>query len=115
MNVDCTFSEEKRGTVICLADLRLDPVRRKLWRNDKEIDLGSKECSLLIFFMHHPNQSLSRIMIAAHVWGSADPNLEMVDFYMSSLRKKIDIIPDKKLFYTIRRFGYFFEGRGMNH
>ncbi|MEA3363748.1 MAG: winged helix-turn-helix domain-containing protein [Thermodesulfobacteriota bacterium] len=105
---------KKRGAEICLADLRLDPVTRTLWRNNKAISLASKECSLLIFFMHHPNQTLSQIMISAHVWGAVKSSEDTVNFYVNSLRKKIDTIPDEKLIYTVRGVGYLFQIREMN-
>ncbi len=105
MTVDCTLGREKRGAEISLADLHLDPVKRKFWRNDNEIDLGGKECALLIFFMRHPNQSLSRMMISAHVWGAVISD-DMVDACVASLQGKIDIIPDRKLFYTVQGVGY---------
>ncbi|MCD6580914.1 MAG: response regulator transcription factor [Desulfuromusa sp.] len=115
MRVLVCRSKQKRGADICFAELRLDPVNLKVWRNEEEIDLSSKECSLLIFFINHPNQMLSQVMISAHVWGIVKSSEGMVDCYVNSLRKKIDTIPDKKIFYTIRGVGYIFRLDELNY
>jgi len=99
--------KNERGANLYFAGLRLDPVRRKLWQNNKEIDLPSKECSLLIFFMHHPNQILSRTMISGYVWGTAKSRGNMVDDCVISLQGKIDLISDKNCSIRFKALGTF--------
>ena len=96
-----------RGAEIFFADLRLDPVAHKVWRSDNEIDLTSKEYALMEYFMRHPNQPLTRAMIAENVWDyTFDSFTNIIDVYVNYLRNKIDRDYDKKLIHTVRGQGY---------
>jgi DNA-binding response OmpR family regulator len=96
-----------RGAEIYFADLRLDPVTHKVWRANKEIDLTAKEYGLLEYFMRHPNEVLTRAMIAEHVWDyTFDSFTNIIDVYVNYLRKKVDRDFDKKLIHTVRGVGY---------
>lgn len=100
-------SEMDRGAELRFADLRIDPVTHKVWRDDKEIDLTAKEYALLEYFMRNPNQVLTRTMIADHVWDyTFDSFTNIIDVYVNYLRKKIDRDADKKLIHTVRGVGY---------
>ena len=96
-----------RGAELLFADLRIDPVSHKVWRNDKEIDLTSKEYALLEYFMRNPNQALTRTMIAEQVWDyTFDTFTNIIDVYVNYLRKKIDRGFNTKLIHTVRGVGY---------
>lgn len=98
---------QDRGAELRFADLRLDPVSHKVWRNDKEIDLTSKEYALLEYMMRNPEQVLTRTMIAEHVWDyTFDSFTNIIDVYINYLRKKVDRDFDKKLIHTVRGVGY---------
>lgn len=98
----------ERGAELRFADLRLDPVTRKVWRNNEEINLTGREYSLLEFFMRNPNRPLTRATLADNVWAKSDIGrfTNIVDVYINYLRSKIDRGTDKKLIHTIRREGY---------
>lgn len=97
----------ERGAEITFADLRLDPVAHKVWRGNQEIDLTTKEYALLEYMMRNPNQTLTRSMIAEHVWDyTFDSFTNIIDVYVNYLRKKIDRDFDKKLIHTVRGVGY---------
>jgi heavy metal response regulator len=99
--------EQDRGAEIRFSDLRLDPVSHKVWRDNKEIDLTSKEYGLLEYLMRNPNAVLSRAMIAEHVWDYAfDSFTNIIDVYVNYLRKKIDKDFPTKLIHTVRGQGY---------
>lgn len=51
-----------------LADLTLDPVRHKAFRNGQRLDLSPKEFALLALFLQRPAEVLSRTLIAEQVW-----------------------------------------------
>lgn len=96
-----------RGAELRFADLRLDPVTHKVWRDDKELDLTAKEYSLIEYFMRNPNQTLTRTMIAERVWDyTFDSFTNIIDVYVNYLRKKVDRDFDKKLIHTVRGIGY---------
>ena len=97
----------ERGAELTFADLRIDPVSHKVWRGDTEIDLTSKEYALLEYMMNHPNETLTRSMIAEHVWDyTFDSFTNIIDVYVNYLRKKIDRDFEKKLIHTVRGIGY---------
>ena len=56
------------GSVAQVGDLRLDTTTWEVLRQGVVIDLTTKECRLLEYLMRHPNQILTRTMIAEHVW-----------------------------------------------
>jgi len=71
--------------------------------------LSAKEYALLEYLLRHPQQTLSKDQIIAHVWDyDADILPNTVEVYIGYLRNKIDKpFPKKKgLIQTIRGFGY---------
>ena len=98
---------QERGAEVTYADLRLDPVAHKVWRGENEIDLTAKEYALLEFFMRNPETTLTRTMIAEHVWDyTFDSFTNIIDVYVNYLRKKVDRDFTKKLIHTVRGIGY---------
>lgn len=92
---------------IRFADIELDLVHRKVQRDNKEINLTSREFSLLEYFMRHPNRPLTRVEISEHVWDvNFDTNTNVIDVYINMLRKKVDSPFDKKLIHTMVGYGY---------
>jgi DNA-binding response OmpR family regulator len=89
------------------ADIELDLVLRKVVRSSVEINLTTREFSLLEYFMRHPNRPLTRVEISEHVWDvNFDTNTNVIDVYINMLRKKIDTPFPKKLVHTMVGFGY---------
>jgi DNA-binding response OmpR family regulator len=100
-------SENSRGAQIRFGPLVLDPVSHKVWRNQKEINLTPKEYTLLEYFIRHPNQILTRPMIANHVWNqNFDFFTNVIDVYINYLRRKLDQGHKTKLIHTVRGKGY---------
>ena len=98
---------EAEPSVLQIADLRLDPARRIVFRGDEKIDLTPKEFSLLDYFMRNPGRVLTRTMIAEHVWDyDFDPMTNVIDVYVNYLRKKIESSREPKLIHTVRGVGY---------
>ena len=76
-------------------------------RGEKHIELTAKEYELLEFLLLHPNQVLSRTVIAEHIWNyDYSPDSNVLDVYIRYLRRKIDDDYDEKLIHTIRGTGY---------
>ncbi len=100
-------TDQPRTTNLCTNDLSLDLVAHRAERGGETIDLSAKEFSLLEMLMRHPNQVLSRTLIAEHVWGYDFYNQSnVVDVYIRYLRRKIDDPFDTKLIQTVRGMGY---------
>jgi heavy metal response regulator len=93
--------------ILQIADLRLDPSRRTVFRGDQKIDLTAKEFALLDYFMRNTGRVLTRTNIAEHVWDyDFDSMTNVIDVYVNYLRKKVDSGRDPKLIRTIRGVGY---------
>ncbi|MBC7811024.1 MAG: response regulator transcription factor, partial [Burkholderiales bacterium] len=90
-----------------VGDLVLDTATKRGRRGQHEFELTAKEYALLETLMRHPNQILTRDQIIEHVWNiDYDAQSKLIEFYIHSLRKKIDAEGDLKLIQTIRGLGY---------
>jgi DNA-binding response OmpR family regulator len=95
------------GTVLQIGDLALDTTTRIVSRNGHAADLTTKEYALLELLMRHPNQVLTRTMIAERVWNyDFDNATNVIDVHIRNLRRKIDEGHDDKLIQTVRGAGY---------
>ena len=96
-----------RTPVLQFMDIKLDTRTHDVYRGDRLIALGSKEYSLLEFFMRHPHQVLSRTMIAEHVWDSDTEHLSnVIDVYIRYLRRKLCEQNEPDVIVTVRGAGY---------
>ena len=96
-----------KGTVLRAADLVLDTTTREVSRGGARIDLTTKEYALLEYLTRHPNQVLTRTMIAEHVWSyDFDNATNVIDVHIRNLRRKIDDPFSAKLIHTVRGAGY---------
>jgi DNA-binding response OmpR family regulator len=88
-------------------DLRLDLFTKVAWRGERRIDLAPREWALLELFMRHPTHVLSRTRILNEVWEYGfDPGNNIVDVYISYLRKKINFADTEAMILTVRGAGY---------
>lgn len=98
---------ESESTVLIADDLTLNTITYEVKREDKEIQLTSKEYSLLEYLMRNQNRPLSKDIIISHVWDyDADILPNTVEVYIKYLRNKIDQPFQKQLIQTVRGFGY---------
>ena len=105
-------SDSQDSTVLRLADLELDLVRRKASRSGQRLDLTAKEFTLLTLLLRRQGQVLSRTEIAEQVWDmNFDSNTNVVEVAVRRLRGKIDDAFEKKLLHTVRGMGYVLEDR----
>jgi two-component system, OmpR family, response regulator len=91
---------------LVFADLEMDDDTHEVWRNGVLIDLTATEFNLLRFLLENARRVLSKSEIIDQVWTfefDGDPNI--VETYISYLRKKIDCV-DPPLIHTIRGVGY---------
>lgn len=93
--------------VVRLGDLTLDPAARRVWRADDEITLTAKEFAVVEQLALRPGEVLSKSEIIEHVWDFAyegDPNI--VEVYISALRRKLDAPYGRQAIGTVRGAGY---------
>jgi len=95
------------GGVFEVADLKLDSVRHKVYKAEREIVLTALEFRLLELLMKNAGRVVSRLDIEELVWDKIyDRDTNIVDVYINYLRKKIDKPFGSHLIMTIRGFGY---------
>jgi len=97
-------------TTLTVGDLKMDLLRRKVFRDDKEIKLQPKEFALLEYLMRYAGRVVSKTMIMQHVWDyNFDPQTNVVEARICRLRDKIDRPFGRNLINTIRGAGYVLE------
>lgn len=90
-----------------LADLRLVPTSAKVWRGSRLIALTTREYQLLLFFMRHPGEVISRDKILQRVWGNSESGgSNVIDVYVRYLRQKLEAGGERRLLQTVRGQGY---------
>lgn len=93
--------------LIRVRDLELDPASREVRRGGRAIRLTAKEFALLEVLARHPGQVFAQDRLIDAVWDAdfaAESNV--VEVYISSLRRKVDGGRRDGLIETIRGAGY---------
>lgn len=105
-------SQNSGGTLLRLADLELDLLRRRVVRQGRRIDLTAKEFNLLTLLLRRQGEVLSRTEIASQVWDmNFDSETNVVEVAVRRLRGKLDVPFDRPLLHTARGMGYVMEER----
>ena len=100
----------KDAESLCVADLELDLLRRRVTRAGKRIDLTAKEFALLELLLRRHGEVLPRSLIASQVWDmNFDSDTNVIEVAMRRLRAKVDDDFEPKLIRTIRGMGYVLE------
>ena len=98
---------EQQSTILKVADLKLDQIKRQVTRGDVEIQLQPREFMLLEYLMRHAGQVVTRTMLLENVWDyHFDPQTNVIDVHISRLRRKIDRDFNPPLLHTVRGAGY---------
>ena len=101
---------EAKSAVLENFGVKLDLTTHKAYREEKEIQLSTKEFALLELFMMKPNRILTREMISEHLWDmNFDPRSNVIESFIKFLRQKIDKDFEKQLIHTVRGSGYIFK------
>lgn len=94
-------------TQLRIGDLVMDINKKSVVRAGKNIDLTSKEFSLLEYLLRNQGRVVPRAELAKHVWNvDFDTGTNMVEVYVNYLRKKIDKDFESKLIHTQFGMGY---------
>jgi two-component system OmpR family response regulator len=99
--------DRARPVVLSEGDLRLDPAAKRAWRGSTELQLSPKEFALLELFLRHPGSVLTRSQIIDAAWDFAyEGTSNVVDQYVTYLRRKIDAPFGRHDIETVRGMGY---------
>lgn len=97
----------QRSPVLSIADLRINTIERTVRRGQKEIALVPMEYRVLEYLAHRPRAVVSKTELLEHLY---DYNWEkfsnVIEVYISGLRRKIDSNQPVKLIHTMRGHGY---------
>ena len=93
--------------VFTCGDLTLNASTRKVERGGKNIELSAKEFAVLEYLIRNKGAVLSRESIENNVWNyDWEGGTNVVDVYVSYLRRKVDADFDEKLIHTVRGAGW---------
>jgi two-component system response regulator MprA/two-component system response regulator TrcR len=97
--------------ILRVADLEINTSTREVRREDREIELTTREYELLEFMARNPRRVLSRDLLLSRVWdGELGLTPNVVDVYVGYLRRKVDAPDEEKLIRTVRGAGYALKG-----
>ena len=98
-------------TVLQVADLEMNLIRRTVTRAGVSLDLQPREFSLLEYLMRNAGRVLTRTMLLESVWDfHFDPKTNVVETHVSRLRNKVDKPFETELIHTVRGAGYSLHG-----
>ncbi len=95
------------GDVLRFADLSLNPNTREVMRDGHPVELTAREFDMLLLFMQHPRQVLTRDVLYDRIWGydfGGESNI--IEVYIRYLRSKLEANGAPRLIQTVRGVGY---------
>ena len=103
--------EESASNVVVSGDMRIDLDSRRVFIENKEVNLTAKEFDLLELLITNPNKVYNREKLLNLVWGYDYPgDVRTVDVHVRRLREKIEKNPSEpKYIHTKWGVGYFFQ------
>lgn len=106
----------ERQNLLEVSCLELDRIARAVRWEGHQVELTSREYSLLEFLMRSSGQALSRTQILEHVWGyDFDPSTNVVDVCVKRIRARLTQAgatgPDAPTIEAVRGVGYRFAAR----
>jgi two-component system response regulator MprA len=95
------------ATALELADLRLDPTTRQVFRGDREVLLTKTEFDLLELLMRNAGIVMTREQVYEDIWGyDFESSSNSLDVYIGYLRRKTEEFGEPRLIQTVRGVGY---------
>src|SRR5207247_10785428 len=97
----------ERETRLRADDLELDLLNRRATRAGEELPLTQREFEVLAYLLRHKNQVVTRDMLGREVWKEPNHALtNVIDAYISLLRRKVEKPGQRPLIQTLRGVGY---------
>ncbi|HLQ37260.1 MAG TPA: response regulator transcription factor [Planctomycetota bacterium] len=102
-------SQGTEGAILRSGDLVMDLQEHRVSIGEVQIKLSAKEFALLEYMMRNPRKLLTRAMISESVWDmNYESSSNVIDVYVSTLRRKVDRDPKKPRIETVIGSGYRF-------
>lgn len=97
--------------LVTVGAVTVDVTGRRAWRDGVAVSFAPLEFALLVAFMRHPGEVLSRATLLRDVWGHApDIQTRTVDLHIAELRRKIEWVPaEPRHIVTVYKAGYRYD------
>jgi DNA-binding response OmpR family regulator len=106
-------AQPNEGVTLTFEGIEMDLLKRRVTRDGTPIELTAKEFALLEYFLRSPERVLTRTNIGERVWGLLfEEESNVIEVYVSRLRRKIDKGFDKQLIHTVVGTGYILSADG---
>jgi DNA-binding response OmpR family regulator len=97
----------REPTKLDAAGIHVDLLSREVMLGEEAVHLSAREFDLLVYFMRHVGEVLSREQILSAVWGyDFDPGTNVVEVYVGYLRRKLAASGGPARIETLRSVGY---------
>jgi DNA-binding response OmpR family regulator len=107
-----TNGKIKDKNIINFKELYLDTNKKTVSIGNSEIELQNKQFNLLEYFLINKGSILLKEQIYDRIWGiDSDATIEIVEVYVSNLRKKLNKYGYDKYIKTKRKVGYLFDDK----
>lgn len=100
------LDEQREDEKVRLGDLVLDRAEVSVVRGGRSVHLSPTEFRLLEYLLVNQGRVVSKSQILQHVWGYDFAGANVVERFVSNLRRKVDDGADTALIRTVRGFGY---------
>lgn len=102
-------SQATEGAILSSSNLIMNLLEHRVTLAGSPVKLSAKEFSLLEYMMRNPRRLLTRSMISESCWDmNYESSSNVIDVYISSLRRKIDLDPRHQRIETVIGSGYRF-------
>ncbi len=95
-------------SIVNVGDAKVNISTAKVYRGNEEIILTAMEYKLLLIFIQHRGENISRHQILSQIWDDAGDfvNDNTLSVYIKRLRKKLGDSEESQLIQTVRGIGY---------
>ncbi len=101
------FRNKQEDEILTLGDISLNKSSYQVFNKDKEISLTGREFALLEFLIRNKGKICTRDEIIDKVWNiNFAYDTGVIDVFMNSLRKKLNIGKENNFIKTVRGVGY---------
>lgn len=99
--------KKEENSIFTLGDITLSTYSHEVVKSKEKINLTQKEFALLEFLVKNKNNVCTRTDIIENVWDiHFEYNTGVIDVYINSLRKKLNLTDKEIYIHTIRGVGY---------
>ncbi|WP_333809837.1 response regulator transcription factor [Flavobacterium sp.] len=101
------FRTKDEVKVLTLGNIKIDKSKFQVFVDNKEVSLTQREFELLEYLIKNKGQVCTRTNIIEDVWDiHFEYDTGVIDVFMNSIRKKLNLTKDQELIKTIRGVGY---------